>query len=399
MNAILKYPGAKWSLAEWIISHFPPHHSYLEPFFGSGAVLFNKSRSNIETVNDIDGEVVNLFDCIRRDPGRIARMVYFTPYSRQEFDRSCLPETQADPFDRAVRFLIRCNQGHGFRTNEYKVGWKNDVQGRERAYAAKNWADLPEVIVQAADRMRGVQIECRPAVELISHFNAPNVLIYCDPPYVLSSRSSGKRQYKHEMTNRDHEELLAVMKPILFNTEMVRATLEGLKTVMRRVVKPQPFAVKQDENAPCWCGHFVSESGKVLLDKPPYCPGEILYVRETWQNGFGGTYLYKADAEYDLFMTPEGKLVSDIPWRPSIHMPREAARIFLRVTDLRVERVQDIDDDGVVAEGLNIGDPFDELWNSTIKPADRDLYGWGANPWVWVIEFEWISREEAEQCQ
>lgn len=212
MNAILKYPGAKWSLAEWIISHFPPHHSYLEPFFGSGAVLFNKSRSNIETVNDIDGEVVNLFDCIRRDPGRIARMVYFTPYSRQEFYRSCLPETQADPFDRAVRFLIRCNQGHGFRTNEYKVGWKNDVQGRERAYAAQNWADLPEVIVQAADRMRGVQIECMPAVELISRFNAPNVLIYCDPPYVLSSRSSGKRQYKHEMTNRDHEELLAVLK-------------------------------------------------------------------------------------------------------------------------------------------------------------------------------------------
>ncbi len=82
-------------------------------------------------------------------------------------------------------------------------------------------------------------------------------------------------------------------------------------------------------------------------------------------------------------------------WRPNENMPHEAARIFLRVTDVRVERVQDIDDDGVVAEGLNIGDPFDELWNSTIKPADRDLYGWDANPWVWVIEFERISREEA----
>ena len=98
-------------------------------------------------------------------------------------------------------------------------------------------------------------------------------------------------------------------------------------------------------------------------------------------------------------MTPEGKLVSDIPWRSSIYMPREAARIFLWVTDVRVERLQEIDDDGIVSEGLAIGDPFDELWDSTIKKADRALYGWEADPWVWVIEFERISREEAEQCQ
>ena len=77
-----------------------------------------------------------------------------------------------------------------------------------------------------------------------------------------------------------------------------------------------------------------------------------------------------------------------------VFRPAQAARIFLRVTDVRVERVQDIDDDGVVAEGLNIGDPFDELWDSTIKPADRAFYGWDANPWVWVIEFERITREE-----
>lgn len=84
MTAILKYPGAKWSMAEWIISRFPPHHSYLEPFFGSGAVLFNKPRSHIETVNDLDGDVVNLFECIRQDPEKLGRIVYYTPYSRQE---------------------------------------------------------------------------------------------------------------------------------------------------------------------------------------------------------------------------------------------------------------------------------------------------------------------------
>lgn len=233
MNAVLKYPGAKWSLAEWIISHFPPHHSYLEPFFGSGAVLFKKPRSNIETINDLDGDVVNLFACIRQDPERLAQAVYYTPYSRQEHERSYLKDASADPFDRALRFLIRCNQGYGFRTNNVRVGWKNDVQGRERAYAAKGWVELPELIVQASKRLRGVQIEQRPAVELISRFNSPNVLIYCDPPYVLSSRSGGKRQYKHEMTDQDHEELLSVLKvhkgPVLisgYRSELYDRALE-----------------------------------------------------------------------------------------------------------------------------------------------------------------------------
>lgn len=234
MTAVLKYPGAKWSLTEWIIGHFPPHHSYLEPFFGSGAVLFNKPRSNIETINDLDGDVVNLFECIRRDPEKLGRIVYYTPYSRQEFERTYLPDLPTDPFDRAARFLVRCNQGYGFRTNEIQVGWKNDIQGRERAYAAKYWTELPEVIDQAAERLRGVQIEHRPAVEVIARFNAPNVLIYCDPPYVLSARSGGKRQYKHEMTDRDHEELLAVLKvhrgPVLisgYRSELYDRELDG----------------------------------------------------------------------------------------------------------------------------------------------------------------------------
>lgn len=212
MNAILKYPGAKWSLAEWIISHFPAHHSYLEPFFGSGAVLFRKERSHIETVNDLDGDVVNLFQCIQQDPEQLAKLVYLTPYSRRIYEQARAQEIQAGPFNQAAQFLIRCNQGYGFRTNEIRVGWKNDVQGRERAYAARNWANLPEGIMEAAERLRGVQIECRPAAELISRFNFPGVLIYCDPPYVLSSRSGGQRQYRHEMTDQDHEALLEALK-------------------------------------------------------------------------------------------------------------------------------------------------------------------------------------------
>lgn len=219
------------------------------------------------------------------------------------------------------------------------------------------------------------------------------------------------------------------MKPILFNTEMVRAILEGRKTVTRRVVKPQPFAVKQDENAPCWYGHIVSESGKVLLDKPPYRPGDILYVRETWARG----YIESSDAElsnevwfeeyekrdesfldcissyfYRSDFSASEEAEYHMKWRPSIHMPREAARIFLRVTDVRVERLQDITPDQIDAEGckewaysaktgelLPSGPSWFKIaWDNTLKPKDRALYGWQANPWVWVVEFERIGRDE-----
>ena len=206
-NAVIKYPGAKWGVAPWVISHFPEHRSYLEPFFGSGAVLFTKSRSAIETVNDIDGDVVNLFDWIRKDPARLAHAIRFTPYARAW----AAQYTETDNFRRAVNFYIRMMMGHGFRTTGEKVGWKNDVQGREAAYAAKCWAKTPEVIIQAAERLRGVQIENRPAVELIRRFNYQNVLIYADPPYMLGTRQN-RKQYRHEMTDDDHMELLEAIK-------------------------------------------------------------------------------------------------------------------------------------------------------------------------------------------
>ncbi len=210
MKAVMKYPGSKWSIADWIISYFPEHHSYLEAFFGSGAVLFNKPRSNIETVNDMDGNVVNLFEWIRKDPERLAREIYLTPYARQIYDDTfkTVPE---DSFSKAINFYIRLNMGHGFRTTGEKVGWKNDVQGREKAYAASDWCKLPEKIMQAAERIRGVQIENRPAVELIERFNNPKVLIYADPPYVLSERHG--KQYRYEMAeDKQHHDLIDVLQ-------------------------------------------------------------------------------------------------------------------------------------------------------------------------------------------
>lgn len=233
MNAVFKYPGAKWSLAQWIISYFPSHHSYLEPFFGSGAVLFTKRRSAIETVNDLDGDVINLFDWIRKDPERLARAVYWTPYARDVYNRAWEAQhTEADPFQRAVNFYARMMMGHGFRTTGEKVGWKNDVQGREAAYAAGQWCKLPDVIFEAAERLRGVQIENRPAIELISRFNHSNVLIYADPPYLLGTRHG--KQYRYEMTDEDHNDLLDALKahkgPVLlsgYESDLYNNALKG----------------------------------------------------------------------------------------------------------------------------------------------------------------------------
>ena len=235
MKATTKYPGSKWSLANWIISFFPRHHSYLEPFFGSGAVLFNKPRSNIETVNDLDNNVVNLFECIRENPEKLASLIYMTPYAREVYERA-YREIPEDKFEKALNFYIKLNMGHGFRTSGEKVGWKNDVQGRERAYASQDWCHLPEKIMQAAERLRGVQIENMPAVEVIKRFNYEKVLIYCDPPYMLETRHG--KQYKCEMSDSDHEELLKVLLehkgPVLisgYDTELYQEMLKGWRRV------------------------------------------------------------------------------------------------------------------------------------------------------------------------
>lgn len=206
MKAIMKYPGSKWAIADWIISFFPEHHSYLEPFFGSGAVFFRKPRSNIETINDLDGNVINLFTWIKKDPEKLAHEIYWTPYARQIYEGSyaAVPEGS---LHQAVNFYIRLQMGRGFRTNGEKTGWKNDIQGRERAYAAGDWCSLPERIMEAAERLRGVQIENRPAVEVMKRFNHKKVLVYLDPPYMPGTRHG--KQYRHEMYDEEsHIELL-----------------------------------------------------------------------------------------------------------------------------------------------------------------------------------------------
>lgn len=219
------------------------------------------------------------------------------------------------------------------------------------------------------------------------------------------------------------------MKPILFNQEMIKAIFDGRKTVTRRLAKGITdfwtngteivSGVKRNGVHTYFGGctkHFLQEFA-------PFQSGDILYVRETYANTWSpeddSGYVYKADGKPSSF--PYWGNISSIKhnvWRPSIHMPKEAARIFLRVSQVKVERLQDITEDDARKEGcidyhdkigsrkfediiefdLTAKDAFAELWNSTIPKRDPDdmyAHGWKANPWVWVIEFERITKEEA----
>ena len=187
----------------------PDHHTYCEPYAGSMALLFTKAPSSIEVVNDLDSDVVNLFRCIQQDSERLARLVMTTPYSREVYDSQFTGIKCASRYQKAAGFLVKCWQGHGFRTAGGKVGWKNDVRGRERAYALWNWYRLPDWIIEVAERLRMVQIEHRPALEVIRRFDFDNVFMYLDPPYLLQTRAA--QQYKHEMSDAEHEELLRVI--------------------------------------------------------------------------------------------------------------------------------------------------------------------------------------------
>ena len=201
------------------------------------------------------------------------------------------------------------------------------------------------------------------------------------------------------------------VKPILFNTDMVRASLDGRKTVTRRCMKPQPQGYFEVNDNPLYIYDMSFGNGRIY---PPYQQDDIMYVKETWhkyKKRIGkGKSCYMAEF-YGYKASIANSEDSDEKWRPSIHMPKEAVRIWLKVIGVRVERLQDITEKQAKAEGFEPvmstkdssfytpwqGPPvenFKYFWNYTIKKKDLPLYGWNANPWVWVIEFEQCKKTE-----
>ena len=229
MKPVLRYPGSKWNIADWIISHMPPHVHYLEPYFGSGAVLFRKPRARVETVNDMDGRVYNLFRVLRDRPAELAALIHMTPWSRLEYMDSY--DSTGDDLEDARRFLVRCWQAFGVRSN-WRSGWKNEISGDQGKMVTAVWKDLPDRILEVAERLRGVQIECSPTLTLIRRMNDPGVLIYADPPY-LGIR---KNLYAFSMDEEDHfnllETLMAHPGPVLlscYDNELYTHTLEDFE--------------------------------------------------------------------------------------------------------------------------------------------------------------------------
>jgi len=212
---ILKYPGSKWNIADWIVSHFPMGYekmNYLEPFFGSGSIFFTKNRSVLETINDLDENVVNLFRVCRDYPEQLAKAVYLTPWSRTEYKRSY--ETIDEPVEKARRYLVRMWQAIGAKSSN-STGWRKNIKG-VNGNVTRFHLSLPENILSVVQRLKHsegshiVQIENKNAFELIKNHNEYNTLIYADPPYVLKTRNG--RIYKHEFTDEDHRYLLDILR-------------------------------------------------------------------------------------------------------------------------------------------------------------------------------------------
>jgi len=214
---IAKVPGSKWRLAKEIVALLPRRRVYLEPYFGSGAVLCAKPRWDSEMINDLDHRVVALFRAIRDQPAELARAVAWTPFAREEWEMLCSDALEGDDgtdlgdVEVARRFLAQSHQSHGYRTAT-RSGWRHDGRRAEHL-AAREWSGLPVKVERVAERFRGVLIECRPAIEVIERYQGEGVAIVADPPYPRTSVNGRRdRYYRHEMLEaEDHEPLLEVL--------------------------------------------------------------------------------------------------------------------------------------------------------------------------------------------
>lgn len=213
---VLRYHGGKWRLAPWIIAHFPTHRTYTESYGGAGSVLLRKPRAYAEVYNDLDGEVVNLFRVLRTQGDELRRALELTPYARDEFDLSYEPAD--DAVEQARRTMVRSFLGFGSAAaSGAQTGFRCN-SNRSHTTPAQDWRNLPASIPATVERLRGVVIENRPAIAVLTAHDSPSTLHYVDPPYPLNTRGMRniwcRKGYRFEMTDDQHRDLAAALHTV-----------------------------------------------------------------------------------------------------------------------------------------------------------------------------------------
>lgn len=218
---VLRWHGGKWMLAPWVISHFPAHRCYVEPFGGAASVLIRKERSYAEIYNDLDGDAVNLFRVLRaaNSAAELERQLRLTPFAREEHQSSY--EDIDEPVERARRLIVRSFMGFGSNGHNprRKTGFRSN-SNRSGTTPALDWRNYPEALGALVERLQGVVIENRDACEVMAAHDEPTTLHYVDPPYLPETRSIGNKydltyaggMYAHELTTDDHRKLLTFLR-------------------------------------------------------------------------------------------------------------------------------------------------------------------------------------------
>lgn len=208
--------GGKFSLSDWLLPLLPVCHHYVEPFGGSAAILLNRYPSPIETYNDLDGEVVNFFRELREKKDKLIEAISLTPFSREEFAKACKIDNKLSDLERARRFYVRARQVRTGLAQTATIGrWANckNTSRNGMSGVISRWLGGMAALQEIAERLIRVQIENRPAIEVINLYDNENTLFYCDPPYVHDTRGD-KNAYKYEMTNNQHVELAEVLNNV-----------------------------------------------------------------------------------------------------------------------------------------------------------------------------------------
>jgi DNA adenine methylase len=215
---VLRYHGGKWRIAPWIIAHLPEHRVYVEPFGGGASVLMRKPRSDFEVYNDLDADVVNVFRVLRdrESAAELRRLLALTPWARGEFEASY--ERSPDPVEQARRTIVRCFMAHGSTSRRRgRTGFRAGSHPGRRGGGFGDWRGYHDALDSFTDRLHGVVIESRAAVDVIARYDASDALIYADPPYPVDTRSSircdgdTERAYAHDLSDDDHRELAGVL--------------------------------------------------------------------------------------------------------------------------------------------------------------------------------------------